>query len=147
MEQQKSFDQLKGALTTSPVLTLLDPEKHTVVSGNASSYSVGAVLRQCQEDGSFFKPVAYASRTLTDTERRYAQVEKEGLAVVWACERFQDFVTGLHIEIKTDHKPLVPIFMSKNLADITPRLQRMKMRMMQFSYGDETHHRKGADCS
>lgn len=61
-------------------------------------------------------------------------MEKEGLGVVWACERFQDFITGLHVLIETDHKPLVPIFSSKNLADITPRLQRMKLRMMRFSY-------------
>lgn len=72
---------------------------------------------------------------LTGTEIRYAQVEKAGLAVVvWACKRFQNFVTGLHIKIETDHKPLVPIFMSKNLADITIRLQRMKVRMMRFSH-------------
>lgn len=91
------------------------------------------MLRQHQEDGTL-KLVAKASRTLTDTERVYVQVEKEGLAVVWACKIFQDFVTGLHTKIKPDHKPLVPIFMSRNLANITPRLQRIKMRMMRFSY-------------
>lgn len=81
MEQQSSFNQLKGALTTSPVPTLFDPEKHTVVSADASSYGLGAGLRQSQGDGSF-KPVAYAPRTLADTERRYAQEEKEGLYFV-----------------------------------------------------------------
>lgn len=54
--------------------------------------------------------------------------------MTWACEKFQEYVTGLQFTIETDHKPLVPIFMSKHLSDITPRLQRLKMRMMRFSY-------------
>lgn len=122
--QQKSFELLKKKLSESPVLSVFDPENMTVVSADASSFGLGAVLRQKQKDG-VYRPVAYASRSLSETERRYAQIEKEGLAVTWACEKFQEYVTGLQFTIETDHKPLVPIFMSKHLSDITPRLQRL----------------------
>ncbi|UYV75047.1 K02A2.6-like [Cordylochernes scorpioides] len=89
------------------------------------------VARHC--DGSL-KPIAYVSRTLSETEKRYSQIEKEGLAIVWTCDRLKDYVTGIKIHIETDHKPLIAIFTSKSLEDMTPRLQRLKMRMMRYSY-------------
>ncbi|XP_064482548.1 uncharacterized protein K02A2.6-like [Ornithodoros turicata] len=130
--QQRAFKTVKTLLTTSPVLVFFDPKKRTVVSADASSYGLGAILRQLQPDGTY-RPVAYASRSLTDTEKKYAQIEKEGLAIVWACDKFRDYITGIHITIETDHKPLIPIFMNKPLDDITPRLQRMKLKLMRHS--------------
>ncbi|GBM07895.1 Uncharacterized protein K02A2.6 [Araneus ventricosus] len=50
------------------------------------------------------------------------------------CEKFRDYLTGMHFKIETDHKPLIPIFFKKNLDDLSPRLQRIKLRMMKFSY-------------
>lgn len=67
-------------LTSSPCLAIFDHNRRTVVSADASSYGIGAVLRQEDETG-VLRPVAYASKTLTDTERRYAQIEKEILAL------------------------------------------------------------------
>ncbi|UYV70251.1 K02A2.6-like, partial [Cordylochernes scorpioides] len=65
----------------------------TIVSADASSFGIGGVLRQEQPDGSL-KPIAYVSRTLSETEKRYSQIEKEGLAIVWTCERLKDYVTA-----------------------------------------------------
>lgn len=141
-ELQMAFDALKVTLTSTPILALFDPKKITVISADASSYGIGAVLRQKQSDDTYL-PVAYASRTLSNTERRYAQIEKEGLALVWSCEKFRDLITGLEVIIETDHKPLVPIFSTKSLEDIPLRLQRMKLRMMRHSYDIE--HVPGKD--
>ncbi|UYV73303.1 K02A2.6-like [Cordylochernes scorpioides] len=131
--QKKSFNLLKQELVSRPNLALFDPSRTTIVSADASSFGIGGVLRQEQPDGSL-KPIAYVSRTLSETEKRYSQIEKEGLAIVWTCDRLKDYVTGIDIHIETYHKPLIAIFTSKSLEDMTPRLQRLKMRIMRYSY-------------
>ena len=108
-----------------PVLALYSPKLETIVSADASSYGIGAVLLQRQLDGSL-KPVSYASRSLTPTEQKYAQIEKEALGLTWACERFSNYLTGLKFQIETDHKPLVPLLGSKNLEDLPLRVQRFQ---------------------
>ena len=131
--QQRAFEEVKGTLTTAPVLALFDPSHETVVSADASCYGLGAVLIQRQPEGAL-KPVAYISRSLTPTEQRYAQIEKEALAFTWACERFSDYLVGLQFHIETDHKPLVPLFSTKNLDELPIRVQRFWMRMMRFLF-------------
>ncbi|UYV82470.1 K02A2.6-like [Cordylochernes scorpioides] len=131
--QKKSFNLLKQELVSRPNLALFDPSRTTIVSADASSFGLGGVLRQEQPDGSL-KPIAYVSRTLSETEKRYSQIEKEGLAIVWTCDRLKDYVTGIKIHIETDHKPLISIFTSKSLEDMTPRLQRLKMMSLFRRY-------------
>ncbi|XP_055915467.1 uncharacterized protein K02A2.6-like [Eupeodes corollae] len=133
LTQERAFEEVKKILTSEPVLAIYDSNKETVISADSSSYGIGAVIRQRQLDGKL-KPISYASRTLTECEKRYAQIEKEALALTWACERFQDFVIGIRFHLETDHKPLVPIFTTKNLDDLTPRLQRLRMRMMRYDF-------------
>ena len=87
--QQKAFEDIRHEISTRPVLALYDPSKPTTVSVDASSFGLGAVLVQEQDNGER-RPVAYASRSMTPTEQRYAQIEKEALAITWACDRFAD---------------------------------------------------------
>ena len=80
--------------------------------------------------------IAYASETLTEAEKRYSQIEKEGLAITWACERFEQYpsVRLKAFILETDHKPLLPIMNGKDINQCPPRLQRLKIRLTRFHY-------------
>ena len=78
--------------------------------------------------------MAFASRAMSDTERRYAQIEKEALAVTWSCEKFSDYVLGLTFAIETDHKPLVPLLNENCLNALPPRVLRFRLRLARFDY-------------
>ena len=131
--QQRAFQEIKRQLSSAPILALYDPSRDTIVSADASSYGLGAVLTQKQPDGSW-RPVVYASRSLTSTEQRYAQIEKEALALTWACERFECYLLGMQFHLHTDHKPLVPILSSKSLDTLPARVQRFRMWLMRYQF-------------
>uniref|UniRef100_A0A3B1J669 ribonuclease H n=1 Tax=Astyanax mexicanus TaxID=7994 RepID=A0A3B1J669_ASTMX len=131
-DQVKAFNDLKKDLSSTPVLALYDPNKETKLSADASSYGLGSVL--LQKWGEQWRPVAYASRSLTQVEQRYAQVEKEALGLTWACERFRDFLIGRYFEMETDHKPLLSLLGAQALDALPPRIQRFRMRLMRYSY-------------
>lgn len=87
-----------------------------------------------QAEGQHWQPVAYASRALTKTECKYAQIEKECLGVAFGLERFHSYVYGLpSFLVETDHRPLVSII-KKNLNDMTPRIQRLMMKMQRYDF-------------
>ncbi len=131
--QRCAFERIKEVLISSPVLALFDANLETILSADASSHGLGAVLLQKQKCGDL-KPVAYISRSMNPTEGRYAQIEKEALAFTWACERLSDYLIGLKFHIHTDHKPLVPLFSSKHLDELPVRVQRFRLRMMRFDF-------------
>ncbi|KAL6459873.1 hypothetical protein MHYP_G00316320 [Metynnis hypsauchen] len=71
---------------------------------------------------------------LAQEKQRYAQVEKEALAVTWACERLSSYLIGLQFTIETDHKPLLALLGTKALDDLPPRIQRFRLRLLRFTY-------------
>jgi len=73
---------------------VIDANRQTTLSSDASSYGLGAVLIQ-KQDNDKWHPVAYASRAMSSTEQRYAQIEKETLGITWARERFADYLIGI----------------------------------------------------
>ena len=86
-EQVKAFQAAKEQLTSPKCLVHYDPQKVLIVAGHASPYGVGAVLAQVMQDGSE-RPVAFASQYLSSAKKNYAQVEKEGLAILLVSRSF-----------------------------------------------------------
>ena len=133
-EQENAMNEIKKLVTTAPVLAYYDPRKTLTIQCDASKSGLGAALMQ---DG---QPIAFASRALTNTEQRYAQIEKEALAIVFALEKFHQYTFGRRIHIESDHKPLESI-VKKPLHRAPKRLQNMLMRML--NYDTEIHWKKG----
>ena len=132
-EHEDAMQKLKDEICSQRVLAHYDVNAQSKISADASAYGLGAVLLQSQ-DGVTWQPVAFASRSLSETEMRYAQIEKEALALVYACEKFSDYVLGKPILLETDHKPLVPLLGNKSLDTLPPRVLRFCIRLMRFQY-------------
>ena len=133
-EQEKAFEDVKKLVTEAPVLSYYNPEGELEIQCDASQKGLGATLLQ---QG---KPVVYISRALTETEQRYAQIEKEMLAIVYSLEKLNQYVFGRHVKIQSDHKPLEAI-LRKPLASAPRRLQGMMMRLQKYDF--EVRYQQG----
>ena len=122
---QHAFERVKSLICKDTSLSYFDVMKPAVIQVDASKIGIGAVLVQDN------KPIAFASKAFTDTEQRYANIERELLAVVFGCERFHTYIFGTHFTVESDHKPLEQI-QKKSLANTPPRLQRMMLRLQQY---------------
>ena len=114
-EHQEAFNQMKTEIVRAPILTYYNPKKETVLQTNASVKGLGACLLQEQ------KPVYFANKALTETQRGYVAIEIESLVVAWAMEKFHHFLYETRFILETDQKPLEAI-LSKSLNQVTPRL-------------------------
>ncbi len=103
-----SLSDLEAALVSALILTYPTREGHFVLSTDASDVGIGAVLEQEQEESGRVakKVIAYASKTLSDSQRGYCKTNKELLAVVMAVELFKYYLTGRHFTVVTDHASL-----------------------------------------
>ncbi|CAH4038754.1 unnamed protein product [Pieris brassicae] len=100
---EEAFTKIRKEILSERVLTHFDPTKSLVLATDASPLGLGAVLSHRLTDGSE-RPVAFASRTLSDSEKRYSQIDKEATAIHWGLNKFFYYI------IITDHKPLTSIF-------------------------------------
>ena len=125
--QEDAFNEVKRLITTAPALAYYNPDKPLVLENDACEYGLGSALLQ---EG---KPVAFASRSLSETETRYAQIEKEMLAVTYGLEKFHQYTYGRKVSVITDHKPLIAIT-SKPLSKAPRRLQNLLMRAQKYDY-------------
>ena len=127
-----AFEEVKREIIAAPVLAKFSLDARHRVTADSSAYALGAaVLQKCGED---WRPVAFISRTLTAAEKRYAQLEKEALAITWACEKFAQYIVGKRLYIETDHKPFVPLLGMKHLHSLPPRMVRFRLRLMRFDF-------------
>ena len=100
-DQEAAFNQLKYSLATSPILKLPDYNLEFILTTDASSASVGAVIEQDQGRG--LQPVAYDSHKLSDTKARYSAYKRELLGVVYAIGKWRHYVEGRHFTVRTNH--------------------------------------------
>lgn len=129
--QETAFQSVKKMITSQHSgLGIYDPNAELELECDASDYGLGNCIYQ---NG---RPISYASRSLTETERRYAQIEKEMLALVFGLEKNHHFVFGRHVRAITDHKPLVAI-LAKPLSKAPRRLQAMILRTQRYSFSLE----------
>ena len=123
--QENALARMKQLVSDTLVLRYYDPERELTIQCDASQTGLGAALLQNGQ------PLAFVSRALTVAETRYAQIEKELLAAVRACEKFNQYTFGRHTTVISDHRPLERI-LKKALSTAPKRLQGMLMRLQKY---------------
>ena len=124
-EHQRAFDGMKSVISSLPVLAYFDAKAEHTIQCDASKQGLGAVLLQNGQ------PVMYISRTLTETEQRYSNIERELLAEVFALERLDHYTVGYRVKVETDHQPLTSIW-KKPISSMSARIQRLLLRQLQY---------------
>lgn len=118
---------MKQILTEHPVLQYYDEKQPIVLSVDSSKDGMGAVLLQNNA------PIEYASKSLTDTQKRYAQIEKEALAIAFGCHRFHQYLYGREFRVESDHKSLETI-LKEPLEKCPLRLQRIRINLQCYNF-------------
>lgn len=136
-EAQTAFEALKDSLTTAPVLTHPDFEKHFYIQCDASLTGVGGVLFQIV--GGDEHPIAYMSKKLNSAQKNYSVSELECLAAILCVQKFRCYVEGMPFTIITDHASLKWLMSQK---DLTGRLARWSLKLQCYDFNIE--HRKGS---
>ena len=133
--QDEAFRLAKDALQTNSLLVHFDFSKPLVLACDASQYGLGAVLSHQMSDGQE-RPIAFASHTLNQAEKKYTQLEKEGLAIIFGVKKFHNYIYGTHFTIQLDHKPLSSLFSEiKGIAVMaSSRIQRWALTLAAYQY-------------
>jgi hypothetical protein len=137
-EQEESFKQIKERLATDQVLAHYDPTLDIGISCDASNSGLGAVLFHRYPDGSE-RPVANVSKTLTNTQKKYGQIQKEALSIIFGLKKFHQFLYGRQFILVTDHRPLLALFgPTKGVPALAAnRLARWALLLGQYDYSIE----------
>ncbi len=133
--EDRAFRKLKDALTSDKVLTHYSPQLPLGLSCDASSVGIGAVLFHILPDGTE-RPIQYASKTLTDAERNYSQLEREALSIIFGIKKFHTYLYGQKFKLVTDHKPLLSILSPEKAVPVmvASRIQRWAEQMAAHRY-------------
>ena len=122
---QKELNTIKNDIATAVELIHYDPNKPAIIETDASLKGIGTVLTQDS------KPVCFLSKALTPSEANYTNIERELLAILFACEKLHRYTFGRKIIVHTDHKPLQAIF-QKPVSLAPSRLQRMLLCLSKY---------------
>ena len=131
--QEIAFENLKRKLTSVPVMAYFDTTKKTEICVDASPFGLSAILMQRDDDSDTPKIIAYGSRSLSKVEQRYAQTEREALAIVLGVEHFHQYLYGSEFTIITDHQPLEVIYGKAN-SKPSARIERWVLRLQPYEF-------------
>ena len=122
-------------MISQKVLIHYDARKPLILVCDASPVSIGVVSSHQEDDGSE-RPIAFAWRTLTTAEQKYAQIEREGLTVVFEVTRFHEYIYGRHFTLVSDHKPLLTLFNERTGVSemASARIQRWALKLSGYHY-------------
>jgi len=134
--EQTAFNNLKENIVKNVSNSYYDTQKETELIVDAGPEGVAAILAQLPHN-----IIACASKTLNSVEKRYSQIEKEMLAVVWAIQHFKLFLFGKEFILKTDNKPLVSI-LSSQTKETSARLELLRLKIQGYKY--KVIHTKGS---
>ena len=123
-KHENALTQVKQLITREPVLRYFDDKKEVTLQYDASESGLGATI---MKEG---QPVAFSSRALSNTEKNYAQIEKELLSIVHGCTRFDQHIYGREVTVQKDQKALESIF-RKPLLSSPKRLHRMLLHLQK----------------
>ena len=137
-DHENAYRKILHPLTNAPMMSYFDTSKETELSVDASPVGVSAILAQRDSSSSTPHVIAYASRALTPTERKYSQTEKEALAIVWGIEHFHLYIYGASFTLYTDHKALEVIF-GNPTSKPPARIQRWLLRLQQYQFMSNTN--------
>jgi hypothetical protein len=124
-----AFQALKDALTSAEVLAAPDFSQPLILQCDASNIAIGSVLSQIQF--AVERPIAYASRQLSKSEKNYTVTEKELLAIVWSVRHFDHYLFGRQVTIVTDHKPLADL---NKLKKPLGQLGKLLLKIQHLDY-------------
>ena len=136
---QQSFDNIKSALISEPILTYPDMSKPFKLFTDASDYAVGSILVQESSSGEQ-NVVQYVSHSLDPVQQRWPTIEKECYAIVYSLQKLRPYLWGAEFEIFTDHKPLKALF-AQQIAN--SKIQRWAVQIAEF--GAKINYTKGID--
>ena len=143
----RAFQDIKEAICQETLLSYFDKSLPVFIEVDASGHGLGACLLEgnieeqelvnaSQTEGKFLEfrnrlhPIAFASKSLSEAETRYSNIERELLGVVWAVEHFNHYTFANRIHIISDHKPLQPLFHGKMLVTCSPRTARLLLKII-----------------
>ena len=136
----KAVQEVKDFLTSDNVLVHYDTQKPLVLATDASPTGVGAVLSHIVDGGE--RPVAYASRSLTTAERKYPQIEKEALGIIFGVRHFYKYIYGRRFNLMTDHQPLTTIFGPHRDVPTLAALRLERWALILTAYDYEISYKK-----